>query len=272
MPVVTDMPRKSAKRFVYPVLTTILLAGMLGNGALYINQSSALNNSQDQINSLKAELASLSGQGTVVDFTSAVTKIKPSIVVIEATVQTIGFFGQKLTGQDSGTGWIVDSSGLIVTNEHVIDGATSITITLADGRSFPSLGVKSDTAADLAVIKIGATNLPAAVISGSSHAAVGQPVAAVGNALDLGISATAGVVSRLDASLTFSDGTTISNLIETDAAINPGNSGGPLINVDGEIIGITNAKLVETGVEGIGYAMDITHAMKTINTLIADIR
>ena len=94
MPVVTDMPRKSAKRFVYPVLTTILLAGMLGNGALYINQSSALNNSQDQINSLKAELASLSGQGTVVDFTSAVTKIKPSIGVIEATVQTIGFFGQ----------------------------------------------------------------------------------------------------------------------------------------------------------------------------------
>lgn len=249
-----------------------MFIGMLGNGALYIDQNNAQHNSQAQISSLKAELLGFTGQGAVTDFTAAVNKVEPSVVVIETTVQTTGFFGQKVIGQDSGTGWIVDSSGLIVTNEHVIDGATSITVTLADGRSFPSVEVQSDTAADLAVIKINASNLTAAVIDGSSALAVGQPVAAVGNALDLGISATSGVISRLDASLTFSDGTTINNLIETDAAINPGNSGGPLINVNGEIVGITNAKLVETGVEGIGYAMNISTAISTIDSLVARIK
>jgi S1-C subfamily serine protease len=260
------------KSWAYPVLIIVLLFAMLGNGVLYINQSSAQHNSQAQIVNLKTELSNLTGQGSAVDFTSAVNKVEPSVVVIEATVQTTGFFGQKITGQDSGTGWIVDSSGLIVTNEHVIDGASSITITLADGRSFPSVAVQSDSNADLAVIKINAANLPAAAVGSSTTLAVGQPVAAVGNALDLGISATAGVVSRLDTSLTFSDGTTLNNLIETDAAINPGNSGGPLVNVNGEIVGITNAKLVETGVEGIGYAMNITNAMTTINGLIAKIK
>jgi S1-C subfamily serine protease len=250
----SPVTRRKVKTWVYPAWIIVLFIGMLGIGAL------------------KAELLGFTGQGAVTDFTAAVNKVEPSVVVIETTVQTTGFFGQKVIGQDSGTGWIVDSSGLIVTNEHVIDGATSITVTLADGRSFPSVEVQSDTAADLAVIKINASNLTAAVIDGSSALAVGQPVAAVGNALDLGISATSGVISRLDASLTFSDGTTINNLIETDAAINPGNSGGPLINVNGEIVGITNAKLVETGVEGIGYAMNISTAISTIDSLVARIK
>ena len=94
-------------------------------------------------------------------------------------------------------------------------------------------------------------------------------MAAIGNALGLGINMTGGYVSRLDTSITFSDGTTLSGLIGTDTPINPGNSGGPLVNLIGEVIGITNAKLVETGVEGIGYAININDAIKTIDGLIA---
>jgi serine protease Do len=270
-------PRKM-KTWAYPVLIAVLFLGMLTNSFLNVSQSIALHDSQNQITSLKNEIAGMSTgaggtqQGAIVDFASAVSKVKPAVVVIEVTVQSVSFFGRTMTSQASGTGWIVDSNGLIVTNEHVIDGAQSINITLADGRTFPSVAVQSDTTADLAVIKINATNLPTVPIGNSSTLVVGQPVAAIGNALDLGISMTGGWVSSLNASVTFTDGSTIKNLIETDTAINPGNSGGPLINLNGELVGITNVKLVETGVEGVGYAISINPAMSTVNGLVAKLK
>jgi serine protease Do len=203
-----------------------------------------------------------------VSFVQSTNLVKPSVVVIEAqTVVTV--FGRRITQQSAGTGWIINSNGFIVTNNHVIDGASAIQITLADGRSFPSVAVRTDAATDLAVIKINALGLPAIKIGNSDNLQVGQPVAAIGNALGLGINMTGGYISRLGTSITFSDGTMLSGLIGTDAPINPGNSGGPLVNLIGEVIGITNAKLVETGIEGIGYAININDAIKTINELIA---
>ena len=208
------------------------------------------------------------GQAEPVSFVQSTNLIKPSVVVIEAQI-VVTIFGRRVTQQSAGTGWIINSNGIIVTNNHVIDGASTIQITLADGRSFPSTAVQADSTTDLAVIKINAQGLPSAKIGNSDNLQVGQPVAAIGNALGLGINMTGGYVSRLDTSITFSDGTKLSGLIGTDTPINPGNSGGPLVNLVGEVVGITNAKLVETGVEGIGYAISINSALNTINALIA---
>lgn len=230
---------------------------------------------KDEISSLSSLVNSLqqtqnnSGSGSVVDFTSATNKVKPSVVVIEVQIVATVFPGRRVTQQVVGSGWIINSDGLIVTNNHVVADATSIRITLADGRTFPSIAVQTDEATDLAVVKIDAHNLPVVKVGDSDRLQVGQPVASVGNALGLGINMTGGWVSRLNTSITLSDGSSLSGLIGTDAAINPGNSGGPLININGEVIGITNAKLVETGVEGIGYAISINNAIKTINSLIA---
>lgn len=219
------------------------------------------------IQSLAENLSGLQTRNT--DFISGADKVKPSVVAIQVQMVTRNYLGQTVTQQAAGSGWIVNSGGLIVTNNHVVADAASIKITLGDGRTFPSVAVQSDVAADLAVVKINAHDLPAVKIGDSDSLQVGQPVAAIGNVLGLGINLTGGWVSRLNTSITFSDGSSLSGLIETDAAINPGNSGGPLITINGEVVGITNAKLIARGVEGIGYAISINNAMKIISGLVA---
>jgi serine protease Do len=111
-------------------------------------------------------------------------------------------------------------------------------------------------------------NLPAADIGDSSELSVGDWVVAIGNSLGLGISATLGIVSGLEVSLPVSAGQTLYNLVQTDAAINPGNSGGPLVNMNGEVIGITSVKIAAVGVEGLGYAMSIDEAIPIIQGLL----
>jgi serine protease Do len=211
----------------------------------------------------------IGGYGLFPDFAAAIDKVTPAVVTIEAQIITTVFPGRRVIQQSAGSGWVIGSDGLVVTNNHVISDATSIKVTLADGRSFPSAAVQADAATDLAVIKIDARNLPVVKIGDSDRLQVGQPVAAIGNALGMGINMTGGWISRLNTSIIFSNGGSLSGLIGTDAAINPGNSGGPLITMDGDVVGITNAKLVQTGVEGIGFAISINNAMKTINNLIA---
>ncbi len=171
----------------------------------------------------------------------------------------------------AGSGWVIGQNGLIVTNNHVIDGAQTITVTLNDGRKFTATAVKANSGHDLAVVKINAQNLPSASIGDSSALKMGQPVAAIGNSLDMGLRVTGGLVSRLDVSVTYQTGLTINGCIETDTVINPGNSGGVLINTSGEVVGITNATLEgpSTDVEGFDYAIAISEAMPVINSLVS---
>ena len=165
-------------------------------------------------------------------------------------------------------GWIIDGAGYIVTNNHVIDEAESITVTLDDGRTFPASIVGVDALTDIAVLRIEAEDLPALVVGDSSGLNVGDWVVAIGNALGLGISATHGIVSRQDVSLEISEDETLYNLIQTNAAINPGNSGGPLVNMAGEVIGITSAKISASGIEGMGYAISSEEAAPIIQELV----
>jgi len=199
-----------------------------------------------------------------------VAKIKPSVVAINTELVTYDIFNRPYTQEGAGSGWIIDEDGLIVTNNHVVEGATTITVTLADGTTLPvdMSRVFTDPLTDLAVLEINATNLsPADIGDSSDEVRVGDWVVAIGNPLGLGISAKEGIISRLGVSITVS-GQTLYDLIETSAAINPGNSGGPLVNMKGEVIGITSAKIAMVGVEGMGYALSTNMAIPIINELI----
>ncbi len=189
------------------------------------------------------------------DFIAVVEKVKPSVVAIQTEV-------------GAGSGWIIREDGIIVSNNHVVSGAETIAITMDDGRTFTAQEVRTDPLTDLAVVTIDADDLPAAEIGNCEILKVGQPVAAIGNALGLGIRMTGGWISRLGVSISVSAGQILDNLIETDAAINPGNSGGPLVNMAGEVIGITSVKVSQVGVEGLGYAISMTTAKDVIDQLI----
>jgi serine protease Do len=199
-----------------------------------------------------------------------VALVKPSVVAINTTITSYDIFNRPYQQQGAGSGWIIDADGLIVTNNHVVEGADSITVTLDDGRTFnvAKNNVATDSLADLAVLRIDATDLPAVAVGDSENLRVGDWVVAIGNALGEGISATDGIVSRKGVSITDETGLTRYNLIQTNAAINPGNSGGPLVDMAGEVIGITNAKISAVGVEGMGYAISTQEAKPIIEQLV----
>jgi serine protease Do len=204
------------------------------------------------------------------DFVSVIANVRPSVVAITTEVTGFSRFGGAFTQEGAGSGWIIDKDGVIVTNNHVVEGANSITITMEDGRTFPAETVHTDPVADLAVVKINAQDLPSLWIGDSSKLNVGEQVVAIGNSLGMGISATEGIVSAVGVSLSVSPGETLSGLIQTDAAINPGNSGGPLVDLQGEVVGINSAKVAQVGVEGMGYAISIKEATPIIDQLITN--
>jgi serine protease Do len=202
------------------------------------------------------------------DFVSAIAAVRPSVVAINTQVPALDIFGSTFNQEGAGSGWIIDSNGLIVTNNHVVEGANTVTVTLEDGRNFPAQLVRTDPISDLAVIKINAQNLKAARVGDSSKLRVGDWVAAIGNSLGQGISATKGIVSALEVSISADASENLYDLIQTDAAINPGNSGGPLINLLGEVEGITSVKVAQVGVEGMGYAISTRTALPIIDDLV----
>ncbi|MFC2011621.1 S1C family serine protease [Chloroflexota bacterium] len=200
-----------------------------------------------------------------------VAKVKPSVVAINTEIITFDMFNREFTQEGAGSGWIISQDGIIVTNNHVVQDAESITVTLDDGRTFPVdlITVATDETTDLAVLKIDATGLTAASVGDSDRLRIGDWVVAIGNSLGERISATSGIVSALGVSLPVSETQTLYDLVQTDAAINPGNSGGPLVNLAGEVIGITSVKIAEVGVEGMGYAISTSEAMPIIDGLIS---
>jgi len=199
---------------------------------------------------------------------AVVAKVKPSVVAINVEAIDYDFFNRPIREQGAGSGWIIDEDGYIVTNNHVVENADIITVTLDDGRVITAEEVSTDVLTDLAVIKVEASNLPTLEIGNSDNLGIGDWVVVIGNSLGRGISATQGIVSSSHVSLAVSTGQTLDDLIQTDAAINPGNSGGPLVNMSGEVIGITSAKVAEVGVEGMGYAISSTEAVPIIEQLI----
>lgn len=199
-------------------------------------------------------------EGTVADI---VEKVSESVVSIVTSTKATSYFGQSYSSSAAGTGIIVTSDGYILTNKHVIEGATKINVVLDDGTTFENVEVAAvDPLNDVAFLKIsGVDNLKAATLGDSKTVSVGQQVIAIGNALgQYQNSVTSGIVSGTGRSLTATDSTgsmseQLSDMIQTDAAINSGNSGGPLVNAAGEVIGINTAT---SSAENIGFAIPIS--------------
>ena len=202
------------------------------------------------------------------DFISVLSKVKPSVVAINTELTGYDIFNRPYQQEAAGSGWILDDSGLVVTNNHVIEGANIIAVVLWDGRSIPAEVVGTDALSDIAVLRIDAPNLTIMDIGDTSKLEAGEWVLSVGNSLGLGITAKEGIISRVGVTLQDYSQESVDTLIETSAAINPGNSGGPLVNMKGEVIGITSVKISTTGVEGMGYAIRMGEALPIIQELV----
>ena len=191
----------------------------------------------------------------------------------------VNIHGQKVVGEDEtggdarrvngmGTGVIVDPRGYVVTNYHVVEGVRRIEVTLSDGRTTSATLVSHDPRTDLAVIKIPADKpLPVITIGTSSDLMIGETVLALGNAYGYEHTVTRGIISALHRDVEVSRTQRYDDLIQTDASINPGNSGGPLLNVDGEVVGINVA--VRAGAQGIGFAIPIDHVLDVVTRLLS---
>lgn len=198
-----------------------------------------------------------------------VEKVQPSVVNINTIAVAQGFFGQLFPQRGAGSGVIVSPDGYILTNNHVIAGATQIRVKLLDGTDLEGRVVGADPLSDLAVIKVtpGARRLPAAELGDSSRLKVGQLAIAIGNPFGLGSTVTVGVISALNRQISDpTSGVRLDNLIQTDAAINPGNSGGALVNSAGQVIGINTAIIPQA--QGIGFAIPSSVARTVMEQLI----
>lgn len=199
---------------------------------------------------------------------AAAKKVGPAVVGITNKAYVRDFFNRvQLAERGTGSGVIYDKAGYIATNNHVVEGASEIIVSLPDGRTFKGKVLGADAVTDLAVVKIDADNLPVAEFGDSDSLQVGEPAIAIGNPLGMEFrgSVTAGVISALNRSIEI--GERKFNLIQTDAAINPGNSGGALVNADGEVVGINSAKIAVSGVEGIGFAIPVNTAKPILDEL-----
>lgn len=281
IPQITEQPKKkkkifskaftkSAVAFVLGVGVTLGAVNIVVPKAVEKQLSSKISYSQrtqtttDDKSKKATSTASKDGALSVVDIAK---KVGPTVVGINTKVRSTSIFGTMQESEGSGSGIILTSDGYIVTNNHVIDGANSVTVILSDGQTYDAKVTGADEATDLAVLKIDGKNLPYATLGNSSELEVGELAVAIGNPLgnELAGTVTVGYISALNRSITVDDRQF--TLIQTDAAINSGNSGGALINCYGEVIGINSAKMSASGVEGIGFAIPIDGAKPIIEDL-----
>ncbi len=224
------------------------------------------NNAEQEKNEAVTNIPELQTQtpsGNQLTIPQIYEKVKDSVVGIIVTTASNG----QIT-QGSGTGIILSEDGYIATNAHVVADATTVTVVLTDETEHKAEIIGTDDKTDLAVIKISATELTPAEFGDSKSLVVGETVVAIGNpyGLELAGTVTSGIVSALNREIVIES--TYMTLIQTDASINPGNSGGPLVNVYGQVIGITSSKIITTGYEGIGFAIPISGATDIIEELI----
>src|SRR4030042_47876 len=203
---------------------------------------------------------------------SVYEKVADGVVHVTSTAIQMDFFFNAFPTQGSGSGSIIDTKGHILTNHHVVADAQKLEVTLADGSKWPAKMVGLDPDNDLAVIKIDAPKEKLKVISmgDSKNLRIGQKVLAIGNPFGLQRTLTTGIISSLGRTIRSEVGTLIEDVIQTDAAINPGNSGGPLLNSDGEIVGINSAIISPTGGNvGIGFAIPVNTAKRVVPELLS---
>jgi S1-C subfamily serine protease len=266
-------------RLLWTALTVIVLT-LFFNGLLYQYLPNILQSDyfSDKNRQEKSEPRVVQARGNLAEDEKSTIKLfensRDSVVFITTRQRVMDAWSRNIFSVPSGTGsgFIWDDLGHIITNLHVIKGASEATVRLADGRDYKASLVGASPAHDIAVLKIGiGFQRPAPVPLGSSHdLKVGQKVFAIGNPFGLDWTLTTGIVSALDRSLPGSDGRTIDNLIQTDAAINPGNSGGPLLDSAGRLIGINTAIYSPSGASaGIGFSVPVDTVNRVVPQIIS---
>lgn len=247
---------------------TILFAGGAGFGGAYLANhtvTSSTSAPSSQISTTKVAATTANTDSSTV--TQVASKCANSVVEIRTENVTTDSFMRQYVSEGAGSGVVLTKDGYLVTNNHVIDGASKITVRLKSGKEYTGKVVGADSQTDLAVVKIDATDLAPATLGDSSSLQVGNTVVAIGNPLgELGGTVTDGIISALDREITI-DGQTM-NLLQTNAAINPGNSGGGLFDGNGNLIGIVSAKSSGSNIEGLGFAIPINDAKEIINELM----
>ncbi len=197
---------------------------------------------------------------------NVVQKVSPAVVRIVSTKEVLDyFFLQVVPQQGLGSGVIIRPDGLILTNNHVIEDASKIEVTLSNGKTYKGKVVGADPISDVALVKINANNLPYVELGDSSKLKVGQFVVAIGNPYGLDHTVTVGVVSALERNINVGN-KTMHGVIQTDAAINPGNSGGPLVSLDGKVIGINT--MIYENAQGLGFAVSSNTCKKVIDSIL----
>ncbi len=259
-PILPVAPKQST--FSFTTLFIGLLGGLVGSYLFVHDFSSLIPVSKRQI--------IVQESSAVVDVAK---KVSPSVVSITSKAVTTGFFGNVQSQEGQGTGIILSSDGLILTNNHVISGSSSLTVFTSDGKQYAGTVVAADPNNDYAFVRIKASGLKAAKLGASSNIQIGQRVVAIGNALgQFQNTVTDGIISGKGRPVTASDQGTgegaeqLQNLFQTDAAINPGNSGGPLVNLDGEVIGMNTA--VAGNAQNIGFAIPIDEIKAAITSVM----
>lgn len=278
--------RFGLRKAVSAVLALALVVGSCGLTYAAVNNKweDKMQEATASISSMQQQLGALGNSGSV-SATNVTYAVSPegaqtprmvyennakSVVAVSSTIRST-VYGQTREGTSSGSGFIISDDGYVVTNRHVVEGATDVTVTLSTGDEYTAKVIGSDSLNDVALLKVEATGLPAVKLGSSDKLAIGDMVCAIGNPLgSLTATLTVGYVSGKDRQVT-TDNSTI-NMIQTDAAINSGNSGGPLFNMYGEVVGITSAKYSGTtssgaSIEGISFAIPIDDVMSIIDDL-----
>ncbi len=264
---------KKILRTVALLLAVALIAGAAGFGGAAIYRATNRSTATVQLSDrpiTQVAVKEVTGQ-TLMTPAEVYAATVNSVVSINTTANAgYNVFGQPTESTSSGTGFIVTTDGYIVTNAHVVAGASTVKVTLYNGDSYDAKVIGSEEDYDVAVIKIEGTDLPAVVLGKSADVNVGDSVLAIGNPLgELTFSMSQGIVSSCDRAINV-DGTPF-NMIQVDASINPGNSGGPLMNLYGEVVGIVSAKYSSyssTVVEGLGFALPISDVQATITDIM----
>lgn len=194
---------------------------------------------------------------------SVVEKVGPAVVAIGIKKQT---YLNDPGGEGSGSGMIIAPDGFVLTNDHVVDGSTGVKVTLTDGRAYMAQIIGTDSATDLAVVRVSSNDLPAVELGNSDSLRVGQVAIALGNPLGFQNTVSAGVVSALGRSLRGRAGRLIENVIQTDVALNPGNSGGPLVDSKGRVIGINTAMIFMA--QGLSFSIPINTVKWVVGELV----
>ena len=261
--------QKAGVKVTALLLACAVVGGAAGYGGAALSSSGKTTIRQSDRTASEITVKQVSGQ-TLMSPAEVYASTVNSVVSINCSSVSTNIFGQSVQSASSGSGFIITQDGYIVTNHHVVSGASSVTVTLHDGREYPATVVGSDSDYDVAVLKINATDLQPVTLGNSSSVNVGDSVLAIGNPLgELTFSMSQGIVSCCDRAINV-DGTPF-NMIQVDASINPGNSGGPLMNLYGEVVGIVSAKYSsysDTTVEGLGFAIPIGDVQAIITDIM----